>query len=75
MFYIDELVDELFKDIIMHFNLPESIEDDEEFRAFFDQQYCVNINIDELIKNTGNQTVFYDTGITTHGFGVHFSVY
>lgn len=46
MFYIDELVDALFKDIIMYFNLPKSIEDDEEFRAFFDKQYCVDINID-----------------------------
>lgn len=75
MFYIDELVDALFKNIIMYFNLPKSIEDDKEFRAFFDQQYCVNTNIDDLIENTGNQTVFYDTGITTHGYGEHDSVY
>lgn len=66
--HIFELEDDLIQEVISEFELSEG-DSGEEFKDFCRDHISVDMNIDSLIKNVGNQVFFYDTGVSTKGYG------
>lgn len=68
--YYCSLEDETIKSIIAEFGFDEDeLEDDEEFKDFCREHICVDMDIDQLLSNTGDIILFYETGIETNGYG------
>lgn len=64
-----ELEKELMDTIIEEFGFDEELVDDEDFKDFCLEHICVDMDIDQLLSNTGDIILFYETGIETNGYG------
>lgn len=67
--YYCGLEDDVIKLVIVEFDFSESLNENEEFTDFCREHICIDMNIDQLFRNTGKIIMFYETGIETFGYG------
>lgn len=72
--YIIEYENELIEKVAIEFKGVDE-ENEDEFREFCQDYILVDLNTRELIRKTGEQVFFYDTGLYMHGYGERDSVY
>ena len=70
--YICDLENETIKEVISHFDLEEEMdegENEEEFRDFCRDYISVDMNVNDLLNRTGDLVFFYETDVSTSGYG------
>ena len=67
--YICELERQCIKNVAEEFDFDEDILEDDEFVDFCRDFICVDLCLKDLLRKTRDVVVFYDTGVSTSGYG------